>query len=233
MADDPRAKRWAGGLIVSCQPLEGGAMDHDETVVAMALAAQAGGATALRIEGAARVRQVVARVGIPVVGIVKRDLADSAVRITPLLEDVDALCAAGAAVVAVDATQRLRPVPVAALLQRIRQGQCLAMADCSCLTDGLAARDLGFDWVGSTLSGYTADTLCADDSPPDWALIRQLSQQGCWVVAEGRLRTPAQASQALREGARAVTVGSAITRVEHITSWFAQALSPPVPDAGA
>jgi N-acylglucosamine-6-phosphate 2-epimerase len=224
---------WTGGLIVSCQPLEGSAMDSDDIVVAMALAAQAGGASALRIEGAARVRQVVAQVSIPVVGIVKRDLADSPVRITPLLDDVDALCVAGAAVVAVDATQRLRPVPVAALLERIKQGHCLAMADCSCLADGLLARDLGFDWVGSTLSGYTAGTLCADNSPPDWALIRQLSQQGCWVVAEGRLRTPADAAQALREGARAVTVGSAITRVEHITSWFVQALSPPVPDAGA
>jgi N-acylglucosamine-6-phosphate 2-epimerase len=233
MADAGWVQRWAGGLIVSCQPLEGSAMDSDDIVVAMALAAQAGGANALRIEGAARVRQVVAQVSIPVVGIVKRDLADSAVRITPLLDDVDALCAAGAAVVAVDATQRLRPVPVAALLERIKQGHCLAMADCSCLADGLFARDLGFDWVGSTLSGYTADTLCADNSPPDWVLIRQLSQQGCWVVAEGRLRTPAHAAQALREGARAVTVGSAITRVEHITSWFVQALNPPVPDAGA
>ena len=232
MADAGWVQRWAGGLIVSCQPLAGSAMDSDDIVVAMALAAQAGGASALRIEGAARVRQVVAQVSIPVVGIVKRDLADSPVRITPLLDDVDALCAAGATVVAVDATQRQRPVPVAALLQRIKHGHCLAMADCSSLADGLAARDLGFDWVGTTLSGYTADTLCADDSPPDWPLIHQLSQRGCWVVAEGRLRTPAHAAQALREGARAVTVGSAITRVEHITSWFVQALSPSVPDAG-
>jgi N-acylglucosamine-6-phosphate 2-epimerase len=233
MADAGWVQRWAGGLIVSCQPLAGSAMDSDDIVVAMALAAQAGGASALRIEGAARVRQVVAQVSIPVVGIVKRDLADSPVRITPLLDDVDALCAAGATVVAVDATQRQRPVPVAALLQRIKHGHCLAMADCSSLADGLAARDLGFDWVGTTLSGYTVDTLCADDSPPDWPLIHQLSQRGCWVVAEGRLRTPAHAAQALREGARAVTVGSAITRVEHITSWFVQALSPPVPYAGA
>ena len=223
---------FTGGLIVSCQPLAGSAMDRDEIVVAMALAAQAGGAGALRIEGADRVRQVVAKVSIPVVGIVKRDLAGSPVRITPMLDDVDALCVAGAAVVAVDATQRPRPFTVAALLRRIRKHQCGAMADCSSLADGLAAWDLGFDWVGSTLSGYTTETQRADDSPPDWPLIRQLSQQGCWVVAEGRLRTPAHATQALREGARAVTVGSAITRVEHITSWFVQALSPSVPDAG-
>jgi len=121
---------------------------------------------------------VVAKVDIPVVGIVKRELRDSAVRITPLLADVDALCAAGATVVAVDATQRVRPVPVALLLQRIRQGQCGAMADCASLSDGLAARALGFDWVGSTLSGYTAETLCAEDSPPDWTLVRETESAG-------------------------------------------------------
>ena len=125
MANAGWAQRWAGGLIVSCQPLAGSAMDSDDIVVAMAMAAQAGGASALRIEGVARVRQVVAQVSVPVVGIVKRDLADSAVRITPLLDDVDALCAAGAAVVAVDATQRVRPVPVADLVQRIKDGHCL------------------------------------------------------------------------------------------------------------
>lgn len=199
-------------------------MDHDEIVVAMALAAQAGGAHALRIEGAKRVQMVVSRVSLPVVGIVKRDLLDSDVRITPEVEDVDSLCRAGAAVIAVDATQRSRPVPVSQLLDRIHHHQRLAMADCSSAVDGMAAHHLGFDLVGSTLSGYTAETSCADDAPPDWPLIHQLSKQGCWVVAEGRIKTPEQAAQALREGAQAITVGSAITRIEHITHWFVKAV---------
>ena len=220
----PLLKGLQGGLIVSCQPLAGSPMDHDEIVVAMALAAQAGGAHALRVEGAQRVQKVVSRVTLPVVGIIKREVLDSDVRITPDMDDVDALCHAGAAVIAVDATQRSRPVPVQDLLDRIRYHRRHAMADCSTNIDGLAAHRLGFDFVGSTLSGYTAETLCADDAPPDWPLIRQLSKQGCWVVAEGRIRTPEQAAQALREGAQAVTVGSAITRIEHITDWFVKAV---------
>lgn len=213
-----------GGLIVSCQPLPGSPMDHDDIVVAMALAAQAGGAYALRIEGAQRVQSVASRVSLPIVGIVKRDLPGCDVRITPGLDDVDALCSAGATVVAVDATQRSRPVAVQTLLDRIRHHGRLAMADCSSAMDGLAAHRMGFDCVGSTLSGYTQDTACADDTLPDWALIRQLHAHGCWVVAEGRIRTPGQAAQALREGAQAVTVGSAITRIEHITEWFSKAM---------
>ena len=214
-----------GGLVVSCQPVPGGPLDRDDFVLAMAQAAAASGARALRIEGAARVRLVSASQPLPVIGIVKRDLNDSAVRITPWLEDVDALCRAGAAVVAVDATDRSRPVSVAMLFERIRAHGCRAMADCATLAEGLAARDLGFDWIGSTLSGYTEATACADDAPPDWALVRALRTQGCRVVAEGRIRSPAEAARALAEGAHAVTVGSAITRVEHVTAWFVSAMA--------
>jgi N-acylglucosamine-6-phosphate 2-epimerase len=105
------------------------------------------------------------------------------------------------------------------------------MADCATLAEGLAARDLGFDWIGSTLSGYTEATACAEDSPPDWALVRALRGHGCRVVAEGRIRTPAQAARAVTEGAHAVTVGSAITRVEHVTAWFAAAMASARADA--
>lgn len=213
-----------GGLIVSCQPLPGSPMDHDDIVVAMALAAQAGGAHALRIEGVRRVQSVARHVSVPIVGIVKRDVPDCDVRITPTLDDVDALCGAGATVVAVDATQRGRPFAVQTLFNRIRHHGRLAMADCATATEGLAAHRMGFDCVGSTLSGYTQDTSCAEDALPDWALIRELTTHGCWVVAEGRIRTPWHAAQALREGAQAVTVGSAITRIEHITEWFSKAM---------
>ena len=44
------------------------------------------------------------------------------------------------------------------------------------------------------------------------------------VVAEGNIRTPALAQQALIAGASMVVVGSAITRPEHVTSWFRSAL---------
>jgi len=60
------------------------------------------------------------------------------------------------------------------------------------------------------------------------AIIRQLSATvSVPILAEGRIRTPAQARQALAAGAYAVVVGSAITRPVDITRWFVQALTAP------
>lgn len=213
------------GLVVSCQPLAGSAMDSQAIVVAMARAAIDGGAAALRIEGAANVRAVA--LALPealIIGIVKRDLNDSPVRITPCLQDVNALAAAGAAIIAFDGTARARPVPVAELLAAVRMAGRLAMADCSTLEDALACHALGCDLVGTTLSGYTAATAGLAPDRPDLALIAALAARGVRVMAEGRIRTPADAADCLRAGACCVTVGSAITRIEHITEWFGSAL---------
>jgi N-acylglucosamine-6-phosphate 2-epimerase len=215
-----------GKLIVSCQPVTHGPMDQLEMIVAMARAAVAGGASGLRIEGVENVRAVSAVVDVPIIGIVKRDLAETPVRITPFEEDVRALAEAGAQIIAVDATDRPRPVTVAALLSAIHQAGCIAMADCATETDGLTAASLGFEMVGTTLSGYTQETLTASDKP-DYALMSAWTRQGLCVVAEGRLKTARDAALALDAGAFTVTVGSAITRVEHITEWFVQAMCAP------
>jgi putative N-acetylmannosamine-6-phosphate epimerase len=213
-----------GGLVVSCQPVDHGPMDDDATVVRMARAAVAGGAVGLRIEGARRLACVRAAVDVPLVGIVKRDLAGSPVRITPFVADVAALLAAGADIVAVDVTARARPDSVADLLAAIRAGGAHAMADASCETDALTAWALGFPIVGTTLSGYTGGAAPAE---PDLALVARLSQAGCRVMAEGRYDTPARAAAAVKAGAWAVTVGSALTRLEVATGWFATALGTP------
>ncbi len=215
---------WSRGLIVSCQPVPGGPLDRDDIVLAMAQAAAQTGACAIRIEGVQRVALVARHLDVPVVGIVKRTSADSPVFITPTVADVQALAAAGAAVVAFDGTRRPRPDPVQALVDAAHAGGAAAMADCATLADGQLAWAAGCELVGTTLSGYTAETAAPDDAAPDWALIRALAGQGVRVVAEGRLRTPAHAAQALACGALCVTVGSAITRIEHITQWFVQAL---------
>jgi putative N-acetylmannosamine-6-phosphate epimerase len=49
-----------------------------------------------------------------------------------------------------------------------------------------------------------------------------VAEFGKFVVAEGRYNRPELAVKAIKAGADAVVVGSAITRPEHITSWFAQ-----------
>jgi N-acetylmannosamine-6-phosphate 2-epimerase/N-acetylmannosamine kinase len=209
------------GLIVSCQPVPGSPFDTPDGVVAFARAAAASGATGLRIEGAANVAAVTQALNLPVIGLIKRDLPGSDVRITPLLEDVAALAAAGAAIIAVDATDRPRPVAVPDLLAAIRAAGRLAMADCATLAEAEAAIAAGADIVGSTMSGYTGGPV---PSAPDVALVRALSRLGVPVLAEGRYNAPHLAAAAIRAGAHAVVVGSAITRPEHITTWFAEAV---------
>ncbi|MEQ0582083.1 N-acetylmannosamine-6-phosphate 2-epimerase (plasmid) [Pantoea dispersa] len=212
-------------LVVSCQPVTDGPMDHVDIVVAMARSAELAGAGAVRIEGVENVKQVSKSLEIPVIGIVKRDLDDSPVRITPFLQDVVDLIAAGASIIAVDATDRQRPVPVTELYKLGRQSNVLLMADCSSLKDGIAAAEMGFDFIGTTLSGYTDETADQPMDRPDLELISALAARGYRVMAEGRTRTPAHAAAALKAGAFAVTVGSAITRVEHITDWYKAALA--------
>lgn len=208
-------------LIVSCQPVPGGPMDQAEMVVGFALAALASGATALRIESVDYLRAVRAATPAPIVGIVKRDLPDSDVRITPWLSDAEALADAGADIIAFDATGRSRPASVEALVALIKSRGRLAMADCSSLEDARAALAAGVDFVGTTLSGYVGGPEPTD---PDLALIAAMRELTPHVIAEGRIRTVEQAAAAVAAGAFAVVVGSAITRTEHVTSWFKAAV---------
>lgn len=210
-----------GRLIASCQPVDGGPMDRPDIVAAMALAALAGGAVALRIEGLDNLVAVRAATRAPIIGLIKRDLQDSLVRITPLVQDVTALIDAGADIVAVDATDRARPIKVVDLYGAIRAGGALAMADCATLADGQRAAQLGFDVLGSTMSGYTGETI---PDEPDLVLVRGLSGLGRLTVAEGRYHRPDQAAEAITAGANAVVVGSALTRIEYVTGWFVNAV---------
>lgn len=210
-----------GGLIVSCQPVPGSPLDKPEIVAAMALAAEQAGAAGLRIEGIHNLKATRAVVSVPIIGIIKRDLPDFPIRITPWLEDVDALAAAGADIIAFDGTARPRPASVESLLARIHHHGLLAMADCSSREDGLHCHQLGAELIGTTLSGYTTDVTPKE---PDLALVSALAAHGCRVMAEGRYNSPELAAQALRHGAFTVTVGSAITRLEHVCQWFRDAL---------
>jgi N-acylglucosamine-6-phosphate 2-epimerase len=185
-----------GGLIVSCQPVPESPLDRPDIVAAMALAAEHASAVAVRIEGIANLRAARPLLSIPVIGIVKRDLPDSPVRITPFLEDVDALAQAGADIIAFDGTDRLRPATREAIVEdpsprTAGDGRLLIAGGwCYC-------QQLGAELIGTTLSGYlTPDT----PKDPDLALVRALSDAGCRVIAEGRYNSPELAALAMRTG---------------------------------
>ena len=205
------------GFVSSCQPVDDGPMDTPEIIAAMAMASVEGGAIGLRIEGIDNLKAVRPKVSVPIIGIIKRDLPDSEVRITPFIEDVIALKEAGADIIAIDATHRPRPVPVEDLVKKIQSLGCLVMADSSTVEDGMFCYELGAEIIGTTLSGYTTSITPKD---PDFGFIEQLSKKGCFVMAEGRFNSPLLARQAIEAGASCVTVGSAITRIEHICGWF-------------
>src|SRR5690606_11212580 len=155
-------------------------------------------------------------VDVPIIGIVKSDLADSPVRITVRVADALALAAAGADVIAYDATARQRPDSRDSVLAAILRAGRIAMADCSTLDDGRVALVAGADILGTTLSGYTAETEGLGDGP-DLDLIGAFRSLGAFVMAEGRINSPDLAASAMAAGADAVTVGSALTRLEHVT----------------
>lgn len=217
-------QRLRGGLVASCQPVDNGPMDSPAIVAAMARAAVAGGAVGLRIESVDNLRAVRPVVDVPIIGIVKSDLRDTPVRITVSVDDALALADAGADIIAYDATSRPRPSAREDILAAILGAGRLAMADSSSIEDGRIALATGAAILGTTLSGYTAETEGLNEGP-DFALIRAFRELGAgFVMAEGRITTPELAARAMAAGASAVTVGSALTRLEHVTSWFADAV---------
>ena len=212
-----------GKLVVSCQPVEKGPMDHLEIVKSMALAAEAGGAGGLRVEGIANVKAIRHLTELPIIGIIKRNLNEYNVRITPLIEDVENLSNFGADIIAYDATNLPRPFSTQSLIKKIKEKKILAMADCANLEDGKKALSEGADILGTTLSGY-AYQKAKSLAPPDLNLVKQFSELKTFTMAEGRYHSPKLAKNAIKVGANSVTVGSAITRIEYITNWFKEAL---------
>lgn len=201
--------------------MPGGPLDRPDIVVGFSLAALAGGAKGLRIEGIENVLAVRAATKAPIIGLIKRDLDASPVRITPFEQDVEALANAGADIIAFDATDRQRPCAASALCQTAQGLGKLAMADISSLAEARAAAEFGANLIGTTMSGYTGGD---EPEEPDLLLLSEAVKLGCPVIAEGRIRRPSQAADAIRAGAFSVVVGSAITRPEHITSWFSSAI---------
>ena len=222
----PLIESFRGKLIVSCQAYVGEPLRHPETMAQMARAAELGGASAIRCQGLSDIAAIKGRVEIPVIGIWKE--GHEGVYITPTLRHARACIAAGADVVALDATGRPRPdgltfeETVAAL-----KGETLVMADCGSFEDIQRALAAGCDIVSTTLAGYSGDRPKTDG--PDLELLRQAVDAadragGVPVICEGRVHTPADAKAALDAGAFAVVVGTAITHPTSITGWFVDAM---------
>lgn len=220
-------ERIRGGLIVSCQALPDEPLHGADTMARMATAAMRGGAAGIRANSVVDIRSIRQAVDLPVIGLIKRVYGDSPVYITPTLAEVTELAGCGADIIAMDATNRVRPGggTIAELFGEIRSRypDKIFMADCATVEDGLRAQALGFDCVGTTMSGYTDETR--KQELPNFALMRALSERlNIPVIGEGGIWSPAQLSEAFRQGIFCAVVGTAITRPMDITRRFVAAL---------
>lgn len=209
------------GLIVSCQASDGTPMDTPEFITAQALTVESAGAKAIRAQGIENVSSIVRAVKVPVIGLVKSYTPDSDVYITPTVEDVLALVAAGADIVAVDATQRSRHkgMTLEAFYTEVRKHTAVPLlADIDSLENALYAQSLGFDAIATTLNGYTPSP---STGLPNVDLVKSITAQiNIPVIAEGGYTTPEQVHQAIENGAWAVCVGTAITNPYLMAKYF-------------
>ena len=214
-------------LIVSCQAQPDEPLHSAFIMSRMALAAQMGGAGGIRAESISDILKIMARIKLPVIGLIKKTYPDSSVYITPTLTEVDALLNTYCPIIALDMTDRPRPAKSGGLKRMIRtihNAGRLVLADISTCEEGIAAAALGADAVSTTLSGYTPYSRHLEG--PDVELVRELTAQvSIPVFAEGRISTPEQIKLVMDAGAWAPIVGSAITRPQLITAKFAAALA--------
>lgn len=211
-----------GQLIVSVQADDASPLRATPHIVALSRAALLGGAGGLRLRSASDIAAVRAITGVPIIGLTKQQHANTEVYITATPDEVRQVAQVGADLVAFDATDLPRPFTVAELVQAAHEAGALAMADISTLSEAQAAYHAGADIVGTTMSGYTPHS--PQLPAPDFELMAQLREAGIPFIAEGRLNTPDLAALAQKLGAWAVVVGSAITRPDVVTGWFAAAL---------
>jgi N-acylglucosamine-6-phosphate 2-epimerase len=210
-------------LIVSVQANADSVLNAPETIATLARCAAANGAAGVRIEGGARIAAVRAAVDVPIVGIVKRVHGGFEPYITSTLEEIAEVVAAGAEIVAFDATERARfgGAGVRALVDEIHRRSRLAMADCSAEDDARRAAEAGADIVATTLAGYTPATK--GRALPALDLVYRFSRFHEFVVCEGGVGEPASVAAAFATGASAVVVGTALTNLDVLVSRFVAA----------
>ena len=196
---NPKVENLKGKLIVSCQALPDEPLHSSFIMGRMALAAKQGGASGIRAN-------------------------------TPEdIKEIDELMEAKPEIIALDATISSRPKgqKLDEFFHEIKEKypDQLLMADCSTIEEVLHADELGFDFIGTTMVGYTKQSKDLKIDENDFEILRTiLSKVKHPVIAEGNINTPAKLKRVLELGAFCAVVGSAITRPQLITKSFANAI---------
>ncbi|MBS5368771.1 MAG: N-acetylmannosamine-6-phosphate 2-epimerase [Longibaculum muris] len=212
-------------LIVSCQALEGEPLHSSFIMSKMALAAQMGGAKGIRANSVEDIHAIKKEVDLPIIGIIKKDYVGTDVYITPTMKEVDALVEEGVDIIAMDATiqSRLNDLSLDDFFKAVKEKypHQLFMADCSTVEEAIHADELGFDFIGTTLVGYTPQSQNLKIENNDFEIIKEIVKHVKHpVIGEGNIDTPEKVKRVLELGCYSVVVGSIITRPQIITKRF-------------
>ena len=214
------------GLVVSCQVPDGTPIDTPEFIAAQAETVLQAGAVGIRAQGLTNVAAVARTVSVPIIGLIKRYSDSTHIHITPEIDDVLKLEQAGATIVAIDATGRLREngLSFPAFMEELRRKTDIPiLADIDTVEAALAAESLGCDAVATTLSGYTSAPA---SKLPNIELIQQLSNSvKVPIIAEGGFNHPEHLLQAFNAGAWSVCIGTAITNPYLLAKSFVQVIN--------
>lgn len=216
------------GLIVSCQAVKGEPLYGYGIMHLFAKAAKAGGATGIRalVDDVDSIKE---EVNLPVIGLVKEIYEDSEIYITPTKTEVDRLLNTKCDVLCMDATLRSRPggVTLEELYQYARSkanGKEL-MADVSTIEEAINADKLGFDYISTTMRGYTPYTKHYEIPDVDFVKECMENVKNAKVIAEGGVFEVSHIEAISKVNPYAVVVGSAITRPKVITERLLGALN--------
>lgn len=207
------------GLIVSCQALENEPLHSSFIMSRMAIAAEMAGAIGIRANTVEDIKAIKSVVKLPIIGIIKKNYENMKSYITPTNREIDELIEVGVDIIAVDATINAEELFLTSL--KIKYPNQKFMADISTVEEAIRAEKLGFDYIGTTLVGYTDHSKDLDNFKVLEECIKKCSIP---VIAEGNFDTPEKAKKAMEMNAYSVVVGSAITRPQVIAKKFVEAL---------
>lgn len=218
-------KEIKNNLIVSCQALEDEPLHSSFIMSKMALAVKMGGAKGIRANSVEDIHEIKKEVDLPIIGIIKKDYDGTDIYITTTLKEVDALVKEGVDIIAMDATsqKRLNNLTIDDFFKEVKEKypNQLFMADCSTVEEAVHADEIGFDFIGTTLVGYTPQSKNDHIEEDDFRIIREIiSKVSHPVIGEGNIDTPKKVKRVLELGCYSVVVGSIITRPQVITKRF-------------
>ncbi|WP_222563403.1 N-acetylmannosamine-6-phosphate 2-epimerase [Spiroplasma clarkii] len=208
-------------MIVSCQAVDDEPLNDSLVIAKMAYACQVGGAQVLRLSQAEHIKEVKKLINVPIIGLIKQHYLDSEVYITPTIAEVRNLVALNVDIIALDATLRIRAggQTLGQLFGKIKAEfpKQLLMADCSTILEMQNAQELGFDFVSTTLRGYTNATINQNNIEKDYEFIKAAQKViKIPLIVEGGIWDPQTAKEILQLGVHAIVVGGAITRPQLI-----------------